>query len=70
MSVSVDVAVEKVNKNLQLSRPEIRLYLEYLRDLSFIEIKTIGGPLLYGHVRLTKTGLGKIEAIQKNRKGT
>jgi Mn-dependent DtxR family transcriptional regulator len=62
------IDVEKVNKSLGYDRNEIKSYLEYLNDRGFIELKSIGGPLLYGHVSLTKKGLSKVRELNRKRK--
>lgn len=65
MESGYKIAVEQVNRNLGLSRNEMRLYLEYMRDKRLIELITFGGPLLYGHMILTKAGLTKIGSIKQ-----
>ncbi len=42
-----------------MDRTEIKNTLEYLEELGYLELKTIGGPWLYGHVSITKKGLKK-----------
>jgi hypothetical protein len=44
---------------MELYRTEIKNILEYLDELGYLKIKTIGGPLLYGHVSITQEGLEK-----------
>ena len=39
--------------------------LEYLQELGYISIETIGGPLLYGHITITKTGLEKYRELSQ-----
>ena len=56
-----DIPVKKLNENIGLGRNEIRNLLEYLENKECLEISTIGGPLLYGHVRITEKGLTKAE---------
>lgn len=53
------IPVQEINKSLQLDRTQLKNILEYLQELGYIEIVTIGGPLLYGHVTATKEGLDK-----------
>lgn len=60
------ISVEELNKNLGFGRKEIRYYFEYMSDQKLIELTTIGGPFLYGHITLTDKGVAKIKAIQKN----
>jgi response regulator of citrate/malate metabolism len=59
------ISVEELNKNLGFGRKEIRYYFEYMSDQKLIELTTIGGPFLYGHITLTDKGVAKIKAIQK-----
>ncbi len=59
------VSVEQVNKSLNYERNEMRGYLEYLADNKLIELKSIGGPLLYGHISLTDKGLKKAVEVKK-----
>lgn len=61
------LSVEELNKNLGFGRKEIRYYFEYMNDQKLIELTTIGGPFLYGHITLTEKGLAKIKAIQKKK---
>ncbi len=65
MKSGYKIAVEQVNRNIGLSRNEMRLYLEYMRDKRLIELITFGGPLLYGHIILTKAGLIKVGSIKQ-----
>lgn len=59
------VSVVEINADLGFDRKEIRSYLEYLNDRGFIKLTSIGGPLLYGHLSLTRTGLSKIEEFRR-----
>lgn len=45
---------------MELDRTEIKNILEYLEELGYLELKTIGGPWLYGHVTITGKGLEKV----------
>lgn len=56
-----NIPVQEVNDELELDRTELKNILEYLQDLGFIEITTIGGPLLYGHIKITQKGLEKCD---------
>ena len=51
------ISVQEINEELNLDRTELKNVLEYLQDLGFIEIATIGGPLLYGHITITSKGI-------------
>lgn len=57
------IPVQEINTNLNLDRTEIKNVLEYLQDLGYISIKTIGGPLLYGHITITESGLEKYREL-------
>ena len=57
------ISVHNVNMGLQFDRSEIKSVLEYLQNLGYIDIETIGGPLLYGHISITKVGLRKCNEI-------
>lgn len=54
-----NIPVKKINETMALDRTEIKNILEYMQELGYIEIKTIGGPWLYGHVTITPKGLKK-----------
>ncbi|NGP86901.1 hypothetical protein [Fodinibius halophilus] len=60
------IAVKKINASLNLDRTEIKNVLEYLEELGYIEIKTIGGPLLYGHITITELGLSKYQELTQH----
>lgn len=57
------IPVGTINENLKLDRTEIKNLLEYLEELGYINIATIGGPLLYGHVTITGRGLEKYKQL-------
>ncbi len=61
--INKEISVENLNLNLNMDRTEIKNALEYLEELGYIRIKTIGGPLLYGHVTITETGLKKYHSL-------
>lgn len=58
------ISVQEINERLQLDRTQLKNILEYLNELGFIEILTIGGPLLYGHVTATEAGLNKCQELE------
>lgn len=60
---SQKIPVHKINEDLNLDRTEIKNVLEYLQELGFINIETIGGPLLYGHITITEEGLQKYQEL-------
>jgi len=62
---SQQIPVQDINSNLSLDRTEIKNVLEYLQELGYIKIETIGGPLLYGHITITKSGLEKYKKISE-----
>lgn len=53
------LSVHDINEKLGLDRTQLKNVLEYLQELGYIEIVTIGGPLLYGHIKVTQKGLDK-----------
>ncbi|MCW9707337.1 hypothetical protein [Fodinibius salsisoli] len=57
------ISVKKVNDHVHLDRTEIKNALEYLQELGFINIETIGGPFLYGHITITAAGLNKYNKL-------
>lgn len=57
------IPVQALNDRLELGRTELKNILEYFQELGYIEIATIGGPLLYGHITITSDGLKKCEEI-------
>lgn len=58
------VSVKKLAELLDLDRTEVRNAFQYIEELDLISVETIGGPLLYGHISLTKKGLLKIKKIR------
>ncbi len=56
--------VHDLNENLDLDRTQLKNILEYLQELGFIEIVTIGGPMLYGHIKVTEKGLKKCKELR------
>lgn len=56
-----NVSVVKINGILMLERSEIQAILEYLSETELVKLETIGGPLLYGHISLTKKGVSKLK---------
>ena len=65
-----NISVEDLNKELDFGRKEIKYYFEYMSDQKLIELTTIGGPFLYGHITLTQKGIAKIRSLQKRGKST
>lgn len=61
----IALKVDELNKDLKFDRNEMKSYLEYLSDRELIHLKSIGGPLLYGHIELTKSGVKKAEDLRK-----
>lgn len=57
------IQVQDINTNLRLDRTEIKNVLEYLQELGYISIETIGGPLLYGHITITEDGISKYREL-------
>lgn len=57
------IPVQDINSKLGLDRTQLKNILEYLQELGYIEIATIGGPLLYGHVMATQKGLDKCQEL-------
>jgi hypothetical protein len=66
MKSGVRLSVEEINHFVDLDRHELRLYLEYLSDKGLLELYTIGGPFLYGHIGLTNAGITKISCTKRN----
>ncbi|WP_234571871.1 hypothetical protein [Rhodohalobacter sp. 614A] len=60
-----NISVEELNEDLGFGRREIKYYFEYMNDQKLIELTTIGGPFLYGHISITLKGIAKIKALQK-----
>lgn len=58
------ISVQDINSSLNLDRTEIKNVLEYLQELRYINIETIGGPLLYGHITITEEGLDKYQELK------
>jgi len=55
--------VYDINENLGLDRTQLKNILEYLQELGYIDIITIGGPMLYGHIKVTEKGLKKCKDL-------
>lgn len=58
------LSVQEINESVKMDRTEIKNLLEYLDELGYIKIVTIGGPLLYGHVRITSRGVKKYHELR------
>jgi DNA-binding MarR family transcriptional regulator len=56
-----NVSVVEINESLNFERSEIQAILEYLNETEMVVLETIGGPLLYGHISLTKKGVSKLK---------
>ena len=61
------VSVDRINKKLTPSKPEIRQPLELLAEKGLLSFETIGGPWLYGHIKLTKKGVEYVQKIEKKK---
>ncbi len=61
--INKEISVKNLNSDLNMDRTEIKNALEYLEELGYIRIKTIGGPLLYGHITITESGLHKYHTL-------
>jgi hypothetical protein len=61
----VNISVELLNRELNFSRAELKNYFEYLQIRGLIDLQTIGGPFLYGHISLSKKGISKLKSLQK-----
>lgn len=57
------VAVQDLVEKLDTDRTELKNLLEYLENKEFISIASIGGPFLYGHVKITEKGILKSAKI-------
>lgn len=56
----VRVAVEELVNKLGSDRSELKNLLQYLEGRELISIASIGGPFLYGHIRITEKGVQKV----------
>lgn len=54
-----EVPAEDLASELELDRTELKNLLEYLDNKDMIEVVTIGGPFLYGHIKITEKGILK-----------
>ncbi|MGK7370249.1 MAG: hypothetical protein ACNS64_08535 [Candidatus Halalkalibacterium sp. M3_1C_030] len=57
------IPVQDINENLGLDRTQLKNILEYLQELGYVDIATIGGPMLYGHIKITEKGLKKCKDL-------
>jgi len=53
------IPVEELVKELGSDRSELKNLLQYLEGRNLITIASIGGPFLYGHIRITDKGIQK-----------
>jgi DNA-binding MarR family transcriptional regulator len=53
------IPVEELVKELGSDRSELKNLLQYLEGRNLITIASIGGPFLYGHIRITDKGIHK-----------
>lgn len=53
------IPVEDLVKELGSDRSELKNLLQYLEGRNLITIASIGGPFLYGHIRITDKGIHK-----------
>lgn len=58
------VPAKNLVEQLQLDRSELKNLLEYLENRELISIATIGGPFLYGHIKITGKGITKVGSIK------
>lgn len=61
----IKISVKSLNDVFKFDRTEIKNILEFMQNRNLIELETIGGPLLYGHISLTSNGLERVEKIKK-----
>lgn len=54
------IKVTDLEKELGSDRSELKNLLQYLEGRNLIEIASIGGPYLYGHVRITEKGIQRV----------
>lgn len=54
------VPVKDLVDELELDRTELKNLLEYLENKELLTIASIGGPFLYGHIKITEKGIAKI----------
>lgn len=60
----VQVSVEDLANEIVLDRTELKNLFEYLENKALIEIASIGGPFLYGHIKITQKGIQKIATLK------
>lgn len=58
------VAVEDLVEELELDRTELKNLLEYLEGRELVQIASIGGPFLYGHIKITQKGILKATKLK------
>lgn len=58
------VDVKQLAETLKLDKTEMKNLLKYLENKEHIEIGSIGGPYLYGHITLTRRGLDKVKKLK------
>jgi len=64
---STKVEVKDLVEELELDRTELKNLLGYLENKKLIEIATIGGPFLYGHIQITEREF--IRQVNQTKKG-
>ncbi|MTI88293.1 MAG: hypothetical protein FH748_10025 [Balneolaceae bacterium] len=58
------IEVERIVKEMGMDRVEVKNLLEYLENKEFIDVATIGGPFLYGHITITERGILKAKSLK------
>lgn len=58
------IGVEDLVEGFGADRTELKNLLEYLENKGLINIASIGGPLLYGHVKITGKGILKVAKLK------
>lgn len=58
------LSADRIYEEADVDETEFKQVMGYLHELGLIEIVTIGGPLLYGHVRITGAGLKKAALLE------
>jgi hypothetical protein len=54
------IPVEDLVEELVSDRTELKNLLQYLEGRDLINIASIGGPFLYGHIQITEKGIQKV----------
>lgn len=63
--IDIKVEVKIIATRLNLDRIYMKNLLEYLENRNLLSLSSIGGPYLYGHIRITHEGIYRAKVWSK-----